>query len=146
LRDVERGLTKRGLRDATAAGETLRAAGLVPDRVLCSTAVRTRQTWDQVSAALGTKARKTKVSFESRLYDADAGTLLDAVRESPDDAGTVLLVGHNPALHQLVLDLTGRPDLAFPTSALAVIQLPRGWGAVASGDGELARLWTPPTP
>ena len=56
---------------------------------------------------------KAKVSFESRLYDADEGTLLEAVRGSPGKARTVLLVGHNPASQQLVLDLTGQRDLAF---------------------------------
>lgn len=143
LPDLDRGLTERGLRDATAAGETLREAGLIPDRVLCSAALRTRQTWQQVSAALGPAARQAEVSFESSLYDAGAGTLLDAVRRISDQAGIALLVGHNPASHQLVLDLTGRRDLAFPTSALAVVRLPGRWAAAAAAGGELARIWTP---
>ena len=52
LDDKDRALTKRGLRDATAAGGRLREAQLIPDLVLCSTALRTRQTWEQVRAAL----------------------------------------------------------------------------------------------
>jgi phosphohistidine phosphatase len=143
LRDLDRGLTSRGLRDATAAGQTLREAGLIPDRVLCSAALRTRQTWQQVNTALGRAARQAEVSFESSLYDGGAETLLEAVRGIPDQAGTALLVGHNPASHQLVLDLTGRRELAFPTSALAVVRLPGGWPAAAAGGGELARIWTP---
>jgi phosphohistidine phosphatase len=145
LPDLDRGLTKRGLRDAAAAGGMLRGAGLIPDHVLCSAALRTRQTWQQVSAALGPAAEQAKVSFSSRLYYADEGTLLEAVRRSPEEAGTVLLVGHNPASHQLVLDLTGQRDLAFPTSALAVVRLPRSWAGTMPGGGELARIWTPRT-
>ncbi len=145
LRDLDRGLTKRGRRDATAAGEALREAGLVPDRVLCSAALRTRQTWQQVSAALGPGAERAEVSFKASLYDADERALLDTVRHLPDETGTALLVGHNPASHQLVLDLTGRRDLDFPTSALAVILLPGRWAAAAAGSGELDRIWTPRT-
>jgi phosphohistidine phosphatase len=145
LRDEDRGLTKRGLRDATAAGETIREAGLIPDRVLCSPALRARQTWQQVSAALGKVADKAKVRYESSLYYADADDLLEAVRHGPDKAGTVLLVGHNPASQELVVDLTGRRDLSFPTSALAVVRLPGTWADAAPGGGELTRIWTPRT-
>src|SRR5262249_57777084 len=114
-----RGATRRGGRAGAAAGTMMRDAGLIPDRVLCSAALRTRQTWRHVSEALGPAADKAKVSFESRLYDADETALLQAVRRTPDKAGTVLLVGHNPASQELVLDLTGLGDLAFPPSALA---------------------------
>jgi len=145
LRDLDRGLTKRGRRDAAAAGTMMRDAGLIPDRVLCSAALRTRQTWQHVSEALGPAADKAKVSFESRLYDADETALLQAVRRTPDKAGTVLLVGHNPASQELVLDLTGLGDLAFPTSALAVVRLPGSWADTGPGAGELARIWTPRT-
>ncbi|HKA95028.1 MAG TPA: histidine phosphatase family protein [Streptosporangiaceae bacterium] len=145
LRDLDRGLTKRGRRDAAAAGTMMRDAGLIPDRVLCSAALRTRQTWQHVSEALGPAADKAKVRFESRLYDADETALLQAVRRTPDKAGTVLLVGHNPASQELVLDLTGLGDLAFPTSALAVVRLPGSWADTGPGGGELARIWTPRT-
>jgi phosphohistidine phosphatase len=145
LRDEDRGLTKRGLRDATAAGETIREAGLIPDRVLCSPALRTRQTWQQVSIALGKAADKAKVSYEPSLYYAGADDLLEAVRRGPDKAGTVLLVGHNPASQDLVMDLTGQLDLPFPTSALAVVRLPGRWADAGPGGGDLARIWTPRT-
>jgi phosphohistidine phosphatase len=143
LRDEDRGLTGRGMRDATAAGEAIRAAGLIPDRVLCSAALRTRQTWQQVGAALGEAADKAKVSYEQSLYLAGAGDLLEAVRHGADKAGTVLLVGHNPASQELVVDLTGQRDLPFPTSALAVVRLPGRWADAGPGDGELVKIWTP---
>jgi phosphohistidine phosphatase len=144
VNDHERPLTGRGRRNATAAGQWLLARGLAPDRVLCSSSRRTRETWERVSAVLGTAALgQDGVSFDRRVYDAGAGDLLDIVREQPDEAGTVLTVGHNPASHQLAVDLTGRSDLPFPTSALAVIRLEGHWADTAHGAGDLTGFWTP---
>jgi phosphohistidine phosphatase len=144
LDDKDRALTKRGLRDATAAGGWLRESRLIPDLVLCSTALRTRQTWEQVSAALEPVGERVAVRFDPRLYHTGGAGLLGIVREIPDDAATVLMVGHNPAFHQLVLDLTGKREPAFPTAALAVITMPGAWDDAAPGAGSLSQLWTPP--
>lgn len=146
LDDEDRALTKRGVRDAAAAGGWLREADLIPDLVLCSTALRARQTWEQVRAALGPAGEQAAVNFESRLYYTGGTGLLDLVREIPEEAGTVLMVGHNPAFHQLVVDLTGQHEPAFPTAALAVIGLPGAWRDAAPGAGVLGRLWTPHSP
>jgi phosphohistidine phosphatase len=147
VNDIERPLASGGRRDAGAAGQWLRARGITPDLVLCSSSRRTIQTWEQISAALeGAAPGKDAVSFERRLYDAGAQDLLDRVNEQPDDAPTVLTVGHNPASGQLVAWLTGRSDIAFPSCALAVIRLGESWAAAAPGGGELAGLWTPHAP
>src|SRR5690348_7185120 len=142
VNDVQRPLTGRGRRNADAAGQWLLAKGFVPDRVLCSSSRRTRETWERVSAALGAAAPgKSAVMFERRVYDAGAQDLLDLVNEQPDDARRLLMVGHNPASQQLVAWLTGRSDIPFPTSALAVIRVSETWAAVAPGGGKLAELW-----
>ena len=141
LADEDRPLTGRGRRDAAAAGQWLRGAGLIPDLVLCSPARRTRETWQQVSDALA-RRDGTAVEFDPRLYPGSATGLLGVVRESAAEAGVVLLVGHNPASHQLVYDLTGECD-SFPTAALAAISLPGGWVDAAPGAGTLARFWSP---
>jgi phosphohistidine phosphatase len=144
INDVERPLTAGGRRDASAAGRWLLDRGITPDRVLCSTARRTRQTWEQIRAALGEVAPgDDAVSFEQRLYDAGAHDLLDLVNEQPGDARMVLTVGHNPASGQLVAWLTGRSDIAFPACALAIVRLGESWAAAAPGGGELTGLWTP---
>ena len=144
--DIERPLTGGGRRDASAAGRWLLDRGITPDWVLCSSARRTRQTWEQIRAALGDAAPgDDAVSFGQRLYDAGAQDLLDLVNEQPDDARTLLMVGHNPASGQLVALLTGRLDIAFPACALAVVRVGESWAAVAPGGGELAGLWTPHT-
>jgi phosphohistidine phosphatase len=144
VNDAQRPLTGRGRRNADAAGRWLLAQDLTPDWVLCSSSRRTRETWERVSAALGSAAPgESAVMFEPRVYDAGAQDLLDLVNEQPDDARTLLTVGHNPASQQLVAWLTGRSDIPFPTCALAVIGVGESWAAVAPGGGELAGLWTP---
>ena len=146
VNDLERPLTGRGRRDADAAGHWLLARGVRPDLVLCSSSRRTRETWARISAALGPAAPgDDAVSLASRVYHAGAQDLLDLVNEQPEDAGTVLIVGHNPASLDLVAWLTGRSGFSFPTCALAVIQLGQSWAAVAPGGGELASIWTPRT-
>jgi phosphohistidine phosphatase len=144
VNDLQRPLTGRGRRNSDAAGQWLLAQGIIPGRVICSSSQRTRETWARVSAALGAAAPDpAAVSYDRRAYDADALGLLYLVAEQPDEAGVVMTVGHNPASHELVVELTGRRDIAFPTCALAVIKLAGAWADVAPGDGDLASLWTP---
>ncbi|WP_285495700.1 histidine phosphatase family protein [Actinomadura sp. NBRC 104425] len=137
--DIERSLTGRGRRDAEAAGEWLRDRGLAPDLVLCSTAVRTRETLERLAVP-------APVRYESQIYANDADGLLTLVRETGDDARTLLLVGHNPSVHQLVHDLTGAAPNAFPTCALAVIEWEGGWMDAWPGAGTLVTLHTPQQP
>ncbi|RFS87112.1 histidine phosphatase family protein [Actinomadura spongiicola] len=134
--DVDRTLNERGRRDAAAAGEWLRANDLVPRLVLCSTAARTRET-------LALLAVDAEVRFESGIYDNDPDGLLDLVAQVPDDVERVLLVGHNPSVHQLVHDLSGEAPDAFPTCALAVIEVPGTWADVRPGVGTLRTVHTP---
>ncbi|MFG1998422.1 SixA phosphatase family protein [Spirillospora sp. NPDC048911] len=136
LADIDRPLNDRGRRDAAATGEWLRDNDLVPDRVLCSTAVRTRETLDGL-------ALQAEVSFEAQIYDNEPETLLSLVRETDDGVRTLLLVGHNPSVHQLVHDLTGDAPDAFPTCALAVIELTVPWAEAWRGAGTLTLTRTP---
>jgi phosphohistidine phosphatase len=139
LADLDRRLTGRGRRDAAAAGDWLRARGPLPTRVLCSTSQRTRETLE----GLGLDAQ---VSYEPGIYDNDADTLLDLIRQTGDDAPTLVLVGHNPSVHQLVFDLSGSAPDTFPTCALAVIELDGGWADAWPGAGRTTALWTPRHP
>ncbi|MBW8482928.1 SixA phosphatase family protein [Actinomadura parmotrematis] len=136
--DFDRPLTDRGRADAAAAGGWLRERGLVPSAVLCSSAARTRETLERLD--LG----GVPVDFERRVYDNDPDVLLDLVRLTDDAAEVLLLVGHNPSVHQLVHDLaaSGAPD-AYPTSATAVLAFEDPWAALAPRTGTLAATWTP---
>jgi phosphohistidine phosphatase len=137
--DAERALTPRGHRDAAAAGRWLRGSDLVPDAVICSSARRTRQTWQDAAAQLG---REVSCRVDERLYTAGTADLLEVIAETGPGTGTLLCVGHNPAVAQLAQDLTGQP-LEFPTSAIAVAMLAGPWAAVADRPGDLGAYWTP---
>jgi phosphohistidine phosphatase len=141
LDDHERPLNARGLRDAPRMGELLREYGLIPDVLLSSDAVRARLTAEAVADVAGCTG---EILLDPRLYlagPADILSLLPSVREN---AETVMIVGHNPGLEQLVEQLTGkRHDL--PTAALAQIDLPIDqWRDLTlSTRGTLVGLWRP---
>jgi len=137
--DAERALRERGRRDAGSAGRWLRASDYVPAAVICSSARRTRQTWQEVSAGLG---REVSSSADPRLYEADLAALLAVIAATPAALAALMYVGHNPAAADLVASLTG-VELDFPTAAIAVIGLPGPWAEIAPGTGELIASWTP---
>ncbi|MGW2692280.1 SixA phosphatase family protein [Streptomyces sp. NPDC001296] len=147
--DHERPLAPRGRRDAPAAGRALAEADCLPDLALCSTAVRARQTWLLASAQWGTPP---PVRFDPRLYAADVSDLLEAVHETPPEVETLLLIGHNPELTDLVLALAGqglddtleRVGTKFPTAAIAVLAAHGpSWEALAPGRAILTEMTVP---
>src|SRR5438132_314146 len=97
MRDQERGLTARGRRDALAIGAYLARHALVPDLVLASPAQRTRETWERLGPALG---GEVPLRFDERLYNAGADTILAVARQSSSAARALLVIGHNPGLHE----------------------------------------------
>ncbi|GGW99470.1 SixA phosphatase family protein [Streptomyces lomondensis] len=147
--DHERPLAPRGRRDAPAAGRALAEADCLPDLALCSTAVRARRTWDLAAAQWGTPP---PVRYDRRLYAAGAPGLLAVVHEVPAEVETLLLIGHNPGLEELVLALAGdglddsleRVRTKFPTSAIAVLSW-RGttWRALTPGTALLTSVTVP---
>ena len=137
--DFERALRPRGLRDSAAAGSWLAERGFLPDSVICSAARRTRQTWQQLASTLGSEPAFTA---EQRLYRADSEDLIEIIRETDADVGTLLYIGHNPAAAELVGLLThAEPDL--PTAGIAVIAIAGDWADLASDGGELLAWWAP---
>lgn len=147
--DHARPLAPRGRRDAAAAGDSLAEADLLPDQALCSTAVRARQTWELVAGQWGTPP---PVRHDPRLYAAGADDLLAVVHEVPADVATLLLVGHNPGLENLVLELAGdglgdtlaRVGTKFPTCAVAVLSRhATGWHDLAPRTAVLTSVTVP---
>lgn len=144
--DHDRPLAARGRRDAPAAGRWLRQAGCIPDRVLCSTARRARQTWEFAERELGARPR---VTFEQKVYGASAGELLDLIRALPPSAATVAVVGHDPAIPDLALALAvplsavERIREKFPTAAVAVLAVREPWSALSAGQSVLLDFVTP---
>jgi phosphohistidine phosphatase len=129
--DFERGLMPRGREDATLIGRLLARSGAVPDLVLVSSARRTRETFDAVSVAFP----KARAAFRRDLYHAEPEEVVAALEDEGEAAGVVMVVGHNPGLHELALRLAIEGGAAplmfnkirgrFPTASTAVF----GFGA-----------------
>ncbi len=143
--DVKRPLAARGRREAPAAGRWLREHGYVPDVVICSSACRTRQTWELMAVELG---GSPPVRFDPRAYDAGGMSLLCLARELPGQYRSALLVGHNPAVGDLAGALAAAPGepparMGFRTAAVAVLEFDGSWPDLAPGQARLLDFAVP---
>lgn len=150
--DHERPLAPRGRRDAPAAGDWLHRSGYVPDRVLCSTARRARETWQLADEKLDAHPQAV---FEDRVYGASIVDLLELARQTAADVGTLLIVGHDPAMRGLTLELAGmqfndteaaalrRVRVKYPTAAIAVLAFMATWPELGPARAQLTDFATP---
>jgi len=147
-RDRDRTLTKRGRADAPAIATYMAHNDLVPDLALVSPARRTQQTWELVAAVFPKSPRR---SNEDRLYNADTDDLMELIAETRG-APSLLVIGHNPGLHDLSLQLISSGDAKLrtrlleklPTSGLVVIDLPVDtWSQLRPQSGRLSYYMTP---
>jgi phosphohistidine phosphatase len=143
LPDRERPLAPRGRRDARRIAAYIARERIEPELVLCSTAVRTRQTLELIQLP-------APVALEEELYAASARELLERVRRLPDGVASVLLIGHNPGLHELARTLVAsgadrqRLEAKFPTAALATLVIAdASWKRLAPGDAVLTAYIAP---
>ena len=118
-----------------------------PELVLCSSALRTRETLGRILPGLGSQMT---VRIEPSLYSFEADQLLDRLREVPGDVGSVMLIGHNPAMQELGSVLAAEGDRldelrkGFPTAALAELDVPVGsWEELKPSSGRLERFVLP---
>jgi phosphohistidine phosphatase len=149
LDDRERPLNARGLAAAPLMGAFMQQNRIRPELVLCSTAVRTRQTLD---LAIAEMKPAPKVKHEDALYLADPFLLLERVRKTPRTVKHLMIVGHNPGLQILGLELIGDSDPEtikaisdkLPTAGVIVITFEaKTWSDVGPGKGRLACFATP---
>jgi len=149
LKDIERPLAPRGRRNAAAMAKTIATMGLVPDRIVCSPAVRTRETLDALRPYLDGEDR---ITIDPELYDSSAEAYLGAIARFGGDVATVMLIGHNPSVHDAARLLVGEGERGlvaelgakYPTGALAVIDfLADAWPHLAPRSGLLAAFIKP---
>ena len=146
MEDVDRPLAPRGARAADRMRDYLDAEEIRPELVLCSSALRTRETLARILPGLGSELT---VRIEPSLYSFDADALLQRLQQLPADVGSVMLIGHNPAMQELASLLAARGDRldelrrGFPTAALAEVDLGGSWGELAPGTGRLTRFIVP---
>jgi phosphohistidine phosphatase len=141
MRDFDRPLDERGIRDAKAVGARMESKGLMPTRILCSASCRTRQTLDHVLAAFPMKAETV---FSEHVYSADALQYLRLI-QMHGDTEALLVIGHNPSTEELAALLADRSNkhalelvlAGFPTAALAVFGFDGSLSAIEPGRGAL---------
>jgi phosphohistidine phosphatase len=152
-RDQDRRLDKRGRTDAAEIGGWIGRHPPFPDSVLVSSAIRAHQTWEIAWEAMKDSVPEPRVELLPELYGADPSQLLQAVRDaSAADPQRLMLVGHNPGMHELALALAGSGDAAgrkaladnLPTSGLAVLDFAiDDWADVAFRRGRLVQFVSP---
>lgn len=133
--DSDRSLSPRGIAEAQAAAAWLKTRTVVPARILCSPAVRARQTLEYALGAVD-------ATFEPRIYEANAGEL-DALIDENSDAQRLMLVGHNPGFETLVALLaTGQSGdfRGIPPAGIAWFELD---GPAEPASGRLKAFWSP---
>ena len=147
--DRERPLNARGVNDARTMGIYLARHALVPDKILCSPTERTRQTAEAI--VKGWPAA-VDVTYPDRLYEATPEAILSLIRTVVPEAHVLLVLGHNPGLHEAARMLIAAGDIEprerlhekFPTAALAVIDFPIDtWHKLHRQSGRLDRFVTP---
>jgi phosphohistidine phosphatase len=147
LADLDRPLAPRGERASRKIAEYIRRKKIRPALVLCSPSLRTRQTLEAIESSLG---KGSPVEREPELYAASEEELLQRLQALPESFDSVMLIGHNPGLHELARVLASRgadlPRLEekFPTGALATLVVEgESWVTLGPGDAELVDYVVP---
>lgn len=147
--DHERPLADRGRKDAAVAGRRLADTGIPFGLALCSTAVRTRETW---KLAVHELPQRPKTVYEERIYEASPGELIALLNETPDDTQNVVLIGHNPGVQALTGILADESESEtrtkltsrdFPAAAFAILAFTGSWKALEAGTATLLDFWAP---
>jgi phosphohistidine phosphatase len=137
--DFERPLARRGRKACTVIAEFIMSNKLSFDLVLCSTAVRARETIELISLRSGLRGA---LRFDERIYDARFERLLEVIAQTENSCKTLLLVGHNPGFEDLLSGLTGERH-ELPTASLAKIKSKISkWGEIQEGAGMLEWVQT----
>jgi phosphohistidine phosphatase len=138
--DHDRSLNARGKRDAPRMGRLIKTQGLIPDLILSSTAKRARKTTQRVvdGGELNVPIEELRV-----FYLASPETYIEVLQQQDSTVDCILVVGHNPGIEELSHKLTGEAK-AFPTAALAQVELDVEWGELSlDTPGNLRNIWYP---
>jgi phosphohistidine phosphatase len=141
LSDHERPLKKRGKNDAKRMGKLLKSKKIIPDLIICSTAVRAQKTADHLIESM---KYKKEIVFTDALYMAEPKDILSAIIDHAKNQKTVLVIGHNPGSEALLQILTEKVE-SLPTASIAYITVKTDkWiDMIKCKDVKLKNLWRP---
>lgn len=142
--DFERVLSERGLEAAKALGEKMGGKNYAPAMALCSSAARTKQTLAGVMETV----KIAKVEYSRDVYHADTEDFIDLIQGLDDKYESVIVVGHNPTVHQVIATLAaddnafaGQLMRGYAPGTLSVLHMPRAsWKDLQPGENKLADL------
>jgi phosphohistidine phosphatase len=149
--DLTRALIERGRKDAAKIGAYMASHALIPDRVVISPAARTRETWKFAASAF---RPEPGAIMSEQLYDATPHAIFAAIKDAPASVHTLLVVGHNPSLHEVALMLIATGDIEarerlgekLPTCGLVIVDFAiDAWGKLHPQSGRLERFISPKT-
>jgi phosphohistidine phosphatase len=140
LADFDRPLNERGRNDAPRVGQLMRRLDLVPDLIITSSAKRARKT---AELAAGAASYDGDIQQTRQLYLAEPQAYIDLARRAGEHVTTLMMVGHNPGIEQLVATLGGSEE-HMPTAALAAFRIPiESWSELRMGPCEIVGIWRP---
>jgi phosphohistidine phosphatase len=145
IEDHDRPLNARGRLAATELGDFLASRGLEPEEVICSSALRTRETWDRVAGAV--IETRPELRYSDKLYQAGPETLLEVLKTA--NAPTVMMLGHNPGIAEFARQLPAREILdpnfrRFPTGATLIVDFAiEDWADLVLHQGLMLDFFTP---
>ncbi len=133
LPDYQRPITKRGFRESAKVGLWLREQGLVPELLISSPAQRARDTAETIAANMDYSVEN--ILWNESVYMADVSELLDVIATTSDECASLMLVGHNPGLEDLLFYLTENLDIpedgkVMPTATVAVLETESSWADI----------------
>ena len=123
--DFDRGLASRGIKDISLISDYVKKNNFKLDEVLCSSANRTKETFDLCADGFDFDIKNAK--YYDELYYGNHESIIDLLVNVNQSANSVLVVGHNPTMHILLEQLTGLSIIKYPTSTLAQIILQKEW-------------------
>jgi phosphohistidine phosphatase len=135
--DFERPLSARGYQDAQGLARHLQSEGLLPQLMISSPAARTQATAKAISNQL------IPIQYEPSIYEASEQTLLQVINQLPDEYEFAALVGHNPGIAYLLLNLSGEVRDVPPGTAILLTFDVKEWMAISHQSGAISHYYSP---
>lgn len=146
--DIERHLAPKGIEDAKALGALMKNKGYQPGCIECSPSVRTKETLEGLMDSI----EETKIHYETKIYNASRSDLFAMIQNKGNDCDALMLIGHNPAIHELAAMLAAEGDgsligelmTKYPPGTLCMFDCPKAtWADIQPAENVIVDFLTP---